>query len=76
MKNTEIYKRVKQVPISQTLVKRTSTWIGLMLGRPAEEQLKFMVCMRQVSKSEKRNPTDKQPIMLNMENKQKHNPVR
>ena len=38
--NREIYNRVKQVPISQTLAKRTLAWIGHML-RPADEPIKI-----------------------------------
>ena len=38
--NREVYNRVKQVPISQKLAKRTLTWIGQMLRRPADQPIK------------------------------------
>ncbi|CAF0980581.1 unnamed protein product [Brachionus calyciflorus] len=39
--NSEIYKKVKQVPISLKLAKRTLTWIGHMLRRPTDEPIKI-----------------------------------
>ena len=58
--NKEIYNKVKQVPISQTLAKRTLTWIGHMLQRPADEPIKIYSLYEPSQQMGKTKP-DRQP---------------